>query len=414
MRIGTAVKAIVGIVASGAMVFSMSACGNSASASGGKVTLSYFAWDNEQTSKPYVEEFEKENPNIHIDFGSSTTYVQTLQTRLVGNQAPDVFIITSENKEDLISNNYVKDLTDESFMKNISDANKEFVSKDGKAYGMSTSSWASGIVYNKALLKKVGVSEVPSTWDGFIKLCKKLKAAGITPYLEANADSTRRMQDAFYGGLLAKKGTDVTKLADSKVQTPGADSKEAYSEWMKIYDEGVVSRDTVGMSGDDLKTQFTSGQVAMITTGAWDFSTFQDSDVDWGFAQMPAMKTGMEQYAQGSPSPALAIYSKLTGDKLKAAEKFLTFMQSKWALKKATDDGNAVTVKGYSSDVIDQYKDVYEKNVKTGKYFLLTNFYSKPSVLDTTTQSEIQQLVQGSISLDQFAQNVDKKMASAQ
>jgi raffinose/stachyose/melibiose transport system substrate-binding protein len=332
----------------------------------------------------------------------------------VGNQAPDVFIITSENKADLISNGYVKDLTNESFMKNISDANKEFVSKDNKVYGMSTSSWASGIVYNKDLLKKVGVDSVPTTWDGFLALCKKLKAAGITPYLEANADDTRRIQDAFYGGILAKKGTDLTKLSEAKTQTPGTDEKTAYKAWMKLYDQGLVTRDTVGMTGDDLKTQFTGGQVAMITDGAWDFSTFKESGVNWGFSQIPAMEEGMEQYSQGSPSPAWAISSKISGAKLKAAEKFLTFMQSKWSLKEQSDGGDAVTVKGFNSNVVDQYKNVYEKNVKTGKYFLLTNFYSKPSVLSTATQSETQQLVQGSITLDQFATNVDKKIAEAQ
>lgn len=40
---------------------------------------------------PFIEEFEKENPDISIDFSyapPTAEYIQTLQTRLVGNQAP--------------------------------------------------------------------------------------------------------------------------------------------------------------------------------------------------------------------------------------------------------------------------------------------------------------------------------------
>lgn len=155
-------KRMLALACAGAMLVPLAACGSDADA--GKIRLSYLSWDNEQTSKPYIDEFEKENPDIKIDFSyapPTSEYISTLQTRLVGNQAPDVFIITSENRDDLIDNGYAKDLTDESFMKNISQANKDFVGRDGKTYGMSITSWVSGIAYNKDLLKQVGYDEPP-------------------------------------------------------------------------------------------------------------------------------------------------------------------------------------------------------------------------------------------------------------
>lgn len=416
MKLAKAVKTAIAAAAGVAMLVPLAACGGSADA--GKTTISFLSWNNEQMMKPYVDKFEEENPDIKIDFSYSPPtpeYIQTLQTRLVGNQAPDVFIITSENKDDLITNGYVKDLTDEPFMKDISQANKDFVSRDGKVYGMSLSSWASGIVYNKDLLKQVGADEVPNTWDEFLDLCKKLKDKGITPYLETVADGLSRIPDAFQGAIFAKDGTDVTALATESKQTPGANEKDAVKEWMKLYDQDLVTRDIVGISGDDMKTQFVNGQVAMICTGPWDFGTFQEaSGLNWGYDLMPALDADHEQYAQGSPSPALTIYSKLEGDKLKAAEKFLEFMHSDWALQKQSEGGDAITVEGFESDVVEQYKDVYEQNVKTGKYFLMTNFYKSPDVLSTATQAETQQLVQGAITPDQWAKNVDGKMANAQ
>lgn len=408
-------RAVFAAIAAGALTLPLAACGGDADA--GKIQLSFLSWDNEQVMQPFIDKFEEDNPDIAIDFSYSPPtpeYIQTLQTRLVGNQAPDVFIITSENKADLMDNGYVMDLTDEPFMENISQANKDFVSRDGKVYGQSISSWASGIVYNKDLLAQVGYDEPPATWDEFLDLCQELKDAGITPYLETIADGMSRVPDAFMGSILAQEGVDVTTLAQEDPQTPGENEKEAVETWMELYDRDLVTRDVVGMSGDDMKTQFANGQVAMICTGPWDFSTFQESGLDWGYAPMPVMEEGMESYAQGSPSPALAIYSGLEGDKLEAARKFLTFMVSDWALDKRTENGDAITVEGYTSDVTEQYRTVYEQNVQTGTYFLMTNFYDNPDVLSTAIQAETQQLVQGSITVDQWAQNVDAKMASAQ
>ena len=245
------------------------------------------------------------NPDIKIDFSyapPTSEYISTLQTRLVGNQAPDVFIITSENRDDLIDNGYAKDLTDESFMKNISQANKDFVGRDGKTYGMSITSWASGIAYNKDLLKQVGYDEPPANWDDFLKLCKKLKNAGIEPFLEPNADEPSRFIDAFQGSILEKKGVDPTTLSTQDNQTPGTDGLEAVKEYIRLYDEGGVTRDTVGISGDDMKTQFTNGQVAMIVDGAWDFATFEQAGMNWDFAPMPKLGDDYTQYAQGSAS----------------------------------------------------------------------------------------------------------------
>lgn len=401
--------------AGAAMLLPLAACGGSADA--GKTTISFLSWDNEQIMKPFIDEFEKENPDIKVDFGyapPTNEYIQTLQTRLVGNQAPDVFVITSENKNDLIDNGYALDMIGKSYVKKLSQANKDFLSRDGKLYGQSISSWAAGIAYNKDLLGQVGYDSVPATWDEFLDLCGKLKNKGITPYIESLGDGNDRIPDSFMGAVYAKDGVDVTTLADKTPSTPGANEKDCVKAWMKVYEKGYASRDNVGVSGDDAKTQFANGQVAMYTTGVWDFSAFEGASFDWGFARIPALDKNHEQYSQGSPSPGLTIYSKLKGDKLKAAEKFLDFMVSDWALKQRSKNGDAITVEGFDSDVAKQYKEIYDENVKTGKYFLYTNFYKKPDVLSSANTAEIQQLVQGSISVDQWAKNIDDKMAAAQ
>ena len=48
--------------AGAAMLLPLAACGGSADA--GKTTISFLSWDNEQIMKPFIDEFEKENPDI--------------------------------------------------------------------------------------------------------------------------------------------------------------------------------------------------------------------------------------------------------------------------------------------------------------------------------------------------------------
>ena len=77
-------KRMLALACAGAMLVPLAACGSDADA--GKIRLSYLSWDNEQTSKPYIDEFEKENPDIKIDFSyapPTSEYISTLQTRLV-------------------------------------------------------------------------------------------------------------------------------------------------------------------------------------------------------------------------------------------------------------------------------------------------------------------------------------------
>lgn len=409
------VKAVLSACAAGALVLPLVACGSSSSDS---VTVSFLSWSDESIMSPLVEEFEEENPDITIDFSYSppvNEYIQTLQTRLVGDQAPDVFIITSENKADLIENGYVLDLTDEPFMENISEANKDFVSSDGKVYGMSISSWASGIIYNVDMLADVGYDEPPETWDEFLELCGKLQDAGYTPFLEAIGDGASRITDAFMGQILASEGVDFTTLIDEDPQTPGADFIDVMNEWMRIYDEGYVSTDVVGVSGTDLVTEFVGQSVAMISYGPWDFDTLTDCDFDWDFAKMPLYEEGLPDYAQGSPSPAYAIYSGLEGEELEAAKTFLEFLASDYTLDYlAEGNGELVTVENYDLDLaVDQYDIINETYLQTGQYFLCMNFYDNPDVLNSTMAAETQDLVSGNITVDEWAANVDEAVQTA-
>jgi len=110
----------------------------------------------------------------------------------------------------------------------------------------------------------------------------------------------------------------------------------------------------------------------------------------------------------------VTIYAKLEGKKLEAAKRWMKFLVSNWGLKKQNENGDAISVEGFDTKVIDQYKDVYRNQIMTGHYYLHTNYYSKPDVLKSELKAQGQELIAGNVTVNEYAKNIDEKLANAQ
>lgn len=405
------ISVLAGMAATG-LIMSLSACGGGQSAGSNKTTITFLSWDNEEKFRPFLDAFEKENPDITVDFSYSpptNEYVSTLQMRLVGNQAPDVFVMTTENKKDVIDNGYALDITNEEFMKDIAQANKDFLSKDGKTYGMSVSGWEVGIAYNKDLLPQVGADTIPETWDEFISLCKKLKDAGITPYYEE--PSGFATVNGFLGAMYAQnpdlKNGDTIATGE---HTFSEEWNPAVEQWARLWTEGVVSQDVVALTGDDIKSQFISGQVAMYQAGPWDLGDLDESGINYGFDLYPAMKEGLERYGAGNSSPGYVIYSKTEGKKLEAAKKFLEFLKSDTALKMMEANGDLITVQSFNATPSEKLKSVYENGIKPGKYYQAQSHVPDANAFSNTIAPLVQEVAQGKITPKDLTKQLDEKL----
>lgn len=73
----------------------------------------------------------------------------------------------------------------------------------------------------------------------------------------------------------------------------------------------------VRLSGDQVKSEFTAGRLAVYPSGSWDIDSFNETGLNYGFGQIPMLKKGDTPYAPGSIDPAFGINNKISGDKLK-------------------------------------------------------------------------------------------------
>lgn len=261
---------MIAAVAAAAMLVPLAACGGG-NAADGKTTLSFFSNNSQDKYQPIIDAFEKANPDIKIDYstttGSQSGYQQTLQTRISGGNLADVYIVPPEALSDLVKGNYAKDLSNESFMDKIGDAAKKAYSVDGKVYAMGVSTWTNAWVYNKDLLKKVGYDSIPATWDEFLTMCGKLKAAGITPYLEPK-DGLGNAVEGWIGAESAKQGEALDAKIDAGKDTFKNVYGKYYGEWDKLIKQNLMSSDVSGLSGDQVKSEFTAGRLAVYPSGS--------------------------------------------------------------------------------------------------------------------------------------------------
>lgn len=404
MRVLGAVAAVT------AASMSLAACsGSPAGGDGGDVTLTYYSWNNQESMQPIIDAFEKANPGISIDMSSANggpaEYAQTLLARASGQQLPDLFHLSLETRNELIDGGVVRDITAEPFMEGIDPTATAMFEKDGKAYGMSTGAWQGVLIYNRDLLAQVGYDEVPTDLDGFITLGEDLKAAGITPYLEdesAGSSSFITMLGGWYAG---KGTTDAAIFEDGE---SFATWIPAIEQWQKLLDSGVLPKETVGVSTDQVKQNFLSGDLAMFRSGPWDFADIEAAGVDFWTAPFPALDGG-EPYIGGGPDSPFSMSAALEGDRLEAAQKFMTFINSPEGLELAEEHLNQIsTSANHDAKVAPQIEDIYQNYLKQGKYYW-TSWPRDGAVMGQEFAAQFQLLIQGQATPADLTAALDSK-----
>jgi raffinose/stachyose/melibiose transport system substrate-binding protein len=392
----------------------MAACGGASSGSSQDTgTLTFFSWDSEQVMSPIIKDFEAQNPGIKVEFSTAppvAEYISTLQARILSGTAADVFAIAAENKTNLIDNGAVVDLTDEPFMSKLTQFNKDTYSKDGHSYGASISSWGGGIMYNKKLLGKAGVKEFPKSWDEFLTLSGKLKDQGVKyPFLES-VQAMPIVVAAFIGAQNAATGGTLDEKIFDGSSSFAATWTQPLTVWDELYTKGLAPKDVVGLTGDQVRDEFTSGRAAMIPAGPWEVSPIRKAnpDLDIEMAPVPGM-SGPQPYLAGAASPGLAINAKAKNPE--AAKKFLAFYTDAKTVamyNKATD---AITTTSDFTPVIDKSLTPIVEPVRSGQIYLPQISWKRcQDALNLEATAQLQQLIQGKTSPGDAAAALDTKL----
>ena len=336
-------RGIAAVVLTAAIAVSASACGSSTSTSSGSgakagagpVTITW--WDTSDatneapTYKGLVADFEKANPGItvkyvNVPFADAQT---KFQTAAGSKGAPDVLRSDVGWTPGFAKAGYLLPLTGTVAAADASKFEPQLITQasyDGKQYGVPLVTDTLGLMYNKALFTKAGITAAPTTWDQLKADAALVKQKDAVDGFDFNAASYYAMP------FLYGEGTDMVDAASSKITVNSAAAVKGVDTIKALLaSPGVTKLDVTANAYANMMDKFNSGKVAMIIQGPWETtnvykgSAFTDK-ANLGVAAVPAGSSGKAGAPIGGHN--LVAYAGSDAAHQAASEKFIAFMTS--------------------------------------------------------------------------------------
>lgn len=305
-------------------------------ASGEKVTVTF--WDEnagDQRTQYYmdiIENFEKENPDIHIEYLglSSGDALSKYQTAIAAGETPDVGGFNNAWAATLVGQNHCVAL-DDMFAawggsKDMEDGYMQICrtqNKDGKLYMMPTSANFITLWTNDEMFEKAGL-EAPKTWDEFFEDAKLLtdKDKGQYGYtIRGGSSSPAILIDFIYSYL----GTNEVFDKDGKTTINCDEAVEFLEKYLSLYGEYTPESDiTAGYK--EISANFDSGVSAMLTHNLGSYGSHVTAfGGTTGFTANPLPTAANGKYVNfGGAITGLAMFD--TCKNKEAAWKWITYM----------------------------------------------------------------------------------------
>lgn len=225
-----------------------------------------------------------------------------------------------------------------------------------------------GLFYNKKVMAKAGITEMPKTWDEFKAMSQKLKAAGINP-IALGSKSRWPAQFWFDYLLLRTAGPDYrAKLMAGEASYTDPEVEKAMSLWQELFNEGAFAANANAYEWTDAADQVTRGEAAMTLMGTWITGYWQSNNLvpgeDYDFFEFPTVTEGVANAVVG-PVDGLVIAGNAANKD--GAEKLLTFLvgkpevQAKWAAIQGALSANIKVDPASYTVVMQRALDVVQK-----------------------------------------------------
>jgi len=257
-------------------------------------TLKLFFYSPELTDQynDMARAYQAETGNTLDITVNQADYVTLLRARLNSGDIPDVFM-SSAYADNGTYKDYVYDLTDADFMKQLEPSALSGVTVGGRITGYPFLVQSHSFIYNKKIFKDAGIATLPRTLPEYDAVAQKLKARGLQPFATGYKEWWVLPQTAWqvlapaaesYGGFPGF----VAKLNDGSLKF------KAIKEMGTLFDVLDLIKKYGGpkpMESDfnDQCSLLATGKAAIIHQGNWAEDTIRKTtpDIDIGFLAGP-------------------------------------------------------------------------------------------------------------------------------
>ena len=220
-----------------------------------------------------------------------------------------------------------------------------------QTFGIPSMANVQGIVYNKAVFEKAGVTEIPKTPDEFIAALQKIKdnTDAIPLYTNFAADWTMCAWDAYIDGN-ATGDPAYSHEGRTKGLNPFSDHGDEtgpYAVYNTLYTavkDGLTEEDPTTTDWEGSKGRMNNGEIGCMVLGSWAIPQIQSAGEhsdDIAYMPFPITVNG-KQYAAAGPDYCYGINVNSSEDNQIAAMCYV-----KWLVEKS---GYAESEGGISVD----------------------------------------------------------------
>ncbi|CAH0121195.1 putative ABC transporter-binding protein [Paenibacillus sp. CECT 9249] len=260
------------------LMIATAACGGNkeTGAKKGKVTLallSHYAGSNEEKLKPYIDEWNKANPDIQVKLTpvEFEQLLPTIMSKQTAGQVADIVHVYALWGGQLIKNKVLADAPDDvvtDVKANYPDAAVRGASLNGKVFGYPTEVQTYGLFYNKKLLKEAGFDNPPATWDELLAMAEKINRKDGSGKTLVQGFGFQRsyagIVDQPFMALMATAGGTLLSEDLTTAQANSDAAKKTLELYSKIYGNNGIS--DIGINPTKA---FGTEQVAMTVGAGW-------------------------------------------------------------------------------------------------------------------------------------------------
>lgn len=217
-----------------------------------------------------AEEYEKETGvKVQVEtHGGGEDYGALLKAEIASGSEPEIF--NNGGFAALVPYmDRATDLSDQPWVSSLIPTSKIPTTVDGKLYGLPMNVEGYGLIYNKDLFAKAGITEEPKTLPQLKDAVAKLKAAGITPFEATN--EWWSMGIHMVNVAMANQPDPAQYIEDLKAGKQTIKDNAIFKQWLDFVDV-VFNNAQDNKVTTDYATQvadFASGKAAMMQQGNW-------------------------------------------------------------------------------------------------------------------------------------------------
>jgi len=333
-----------GLVGATALVLALAACGDDSTDSGTNpsatmdptaLSANLTWWDTSDPTnegpafKELIAQFNETYPNVHINyqsvpFGDAQNKFKTAAE--AGSGAPDILRAEVAWVSDFAASGYLYALDGTPLLENnFLETPLSSDVYDGKTYGVPQVTDTLGLMYNKKLFEKAGITAAPTTWEEVAADAQLLKE-------KANVDGIYINSGGYFLlPFMYGEGGDLVDTDAKTIEVNSAANVTGITTAQDLVKSGAAVKPDAADSYGTMMTLFKTGKVAMIINGPWEVANITAADAGFGgfenlgIAPVPAGSVGAGAPVGGHN---YVIYSGMDDAKADAAIAFVKFMSS--------------------------------------------------------------------------------------